>query len=97
MPDTDQRFDELKRKFSVALRLLEGSRISLQNLNIQDNKLLIRAAVPTEEVRAELMSALERIDPSFDEVFADIRVDGQSNVPNTGQSKVQSDLEFSGN
>jgi|SRR4051812_49363046 hypothetical protein len=95
MASTDQRFAELKQKFSPVLQFLDDHRVSLQNLQIQDDKLLIRAAVPTEDLRGQIQSVIGRIDPSFDEVLADIRVEASDNAPHTGQTTVQSDLEFS--
>ena len=95
MANTEQRFTELKQKFSPVFQFLDDHRVSLQNLQIQDDKLLLRVAVPTEDLRAQIQSVISRIDPSFEEVHADIRVEGSDNVPHTGQTNVQSDLEFS--
>lgn len=95
MESTEQRFTELKQKFSPVLQFLEDHQASLQNLQIQDDKLLIRAVVPNVDLRRQIESVIARVDPSFDEVLPDIRVEADDNTPNTGQTKVQSDLEFS--
>jgi hypothetical protein len=86
--DSNQQFDRLKQKFAPVLKFADEHRIALQTLNIQDNKLLIRVVVPSEEMRGRFMKEIERIDPSFNEVDPDVRVEAVDNVPNTGQTIV---------
>jgi hypothetical protein len=96
MNNTEDRFEQLKRKFSPVLDLLSQTNASVQNLSIQDDKLLIRAAVANEAARGRILSEIERIDSSYGDVYPDIRVEHGAEAPNTGQTKVQSDLEFGG-
>jgi hypothetical protein len=93
--DTEQRFDELKRKYAPLLQFLESSSAQLQAMNIQDGKLMIRAAVPSPDIRDRVLAEIEEIDASWAEVIPDIRVEGQSNIPATGQSTVQTGQNFS--
>lgn len=93
--DTEQRFDELKRKYAPVLQVLESSEAPVQAMNIQDGKLMIRAAVSSPETRDRVLAEIERIDGSFAEVIPDIRVEGQHNIPATGQSTVQTSQNFS--
>jgi hypothetical protein len=93
--DTEQRFDELKRKYAPVLQVLERSRASIQAMNIQDGKLMIRAAVSSPDARDRVLAEIERIDGSFTEVIPDLRVEGQPNMPATGQSTVQTSRNFS--
>ena len=95
MDNTEERFEQLKRKFSPVLDLLSQLHIQLRNLAVQDNKLLIRAAAPDEATRGRILSAIERIDDSYQDIYPDIQVERGGQTPHTGQSKVQSDLEFS--
>lgn len=94
--DSNQRFDALKQKYAPVLRLLDGSGISLQKLDVENDKLLIRAVVPSTELRDRILRELESIDGAALDSQPDIRIEAGENVPNTGQGKVQSDLEFSG-
>ncbi len=93
--DTEQRFDELKRKYAAVVQLLERSQARLQAMNIQDGKLMIRAAVSSPETRDRVLAEIERIEGSLAEVIPDLRVEGQANIPTTGQSTVQTIQNFS--
>jgi hypothetical protein len=93
--DTEQRFEQLKAKFAPALQFLESGKISLQALNIQDDRLLVRVVVPSAEVRDQVVEQFKRLDPSLAEVHPDIRIEAADNVPATGQSTVQTGGSFS--
>ncbi len=93
--NTEQRFDELKRKYGPVLQFLEDSQARLQAMNIQDDKLMIRAAVSSPDTRDRILAEIEKIDGSLAEVIPDIRVEGQPNMPATGQSTVQTGQTFS--
>jgi division protein CdvB (Snf7/Vps24/ESCRT-III family) len=93
--DTEQQFDELKRKYAPVLQVLERNEARIQAMNIQDGKLMIRAAVSSPDARDHVLAEIERIDGSFAEVIPDIRVEGQPNMPATGQNTVQTSQNFS--
>jgi gamma-glutamyl:cysteine ligase YbdK (ATP-grasp superfamily) len=93
--DTDQRFDELKTRFQLALRYLESNRVAIQMLNIQDGRLLVRAATDSTEIRDRIMEEFRKLDPSLNDVHLDIRVEGVENVPSSGQASVQTSQNFS--
>jgi hypothetical protein len=93
--DSNRQFERLKQKYASVLRLLDESKASVQNLNIQEDKLLIRVAVPTQELRDRIMAEINRLDPTSNEVQPDIRVQAGGNVPNTGQTNVAPGNEFS--
>ena len=46
----DPRFEQLKAKYSAVLNFINQSGARLRNLHVQDNKLFIRATVPTEDL-----------------------------------------------
>ena len=43
--------EELKTKYSPALKTIEEQGVKLQNLHIQDNKLFIKGAAPNETAK----------------------------------------------
>ena len=43
--------DQLKAKYAPALKTIEEQGVKLQNLHIQDNKLFIKGAAPSEALR----------------------------------------------
>jgi predicted patatin/cPLA2 family phospholipase len=93
--DTQQRFEELKRKYAGVLQFLDGSQTHVQQMDIQDGKLMIRAAVSSPEIRDRVLAEIEQIDGSFDDVIPDIRIEGQPNLPATGQTTVNAGGGFS--
>lgn len=93
--DSDDRFEQLQAKFRPAIEFLEHPGISIQSLNIQDNRLLVRVVAPSAEVRDEILDQFRRLDPSLDQVHPDIRIDGLENVPQSGQSSVHGGQSFS--
>jgi len=93
--DTQQRFEQLKRKYAGVLQFLDGSQTHVQQLDVLDDKLMIRAAVSSPEMRDRVLAQIEQIDGSFDDVIPDIRVEGEPNLPMTGQSTVNAGGSFS--
>ncbi len=44
--DTNQQFEQFKNKYQSVLDFISQQPVQLQNLNVQDDKLLIRAVAP---------------------------------------------------
>jgi len=47
----EERFEQLKLKYQSVLNFMQTQNVQLQNLNLQDNKLLIRGIAPSQEVK----------------------------------------------
>ena len=92
--DTDQRLNELKGKYSAVLRAIDEQGVRLQNLHVQDNKLFIKGAAPSEEAKNRIWDKIKQVDASYSDLTADITVDpslpkpassqGQSAAPQAG-------------
>ncbi len=95
--DSNQRFEQLKRKYAPVLDYMAEHEVQLQNLNVQDGKLLIRAAVASEDLKRRIEHRISSVNPSADDVLADLRVGASGNVPHTGQTQVQTSQDFSKN
>ena len=70
-----QRFNELKQKYQTVLTTADKERIQFQNLHVQDNKLFIRAIAPSEEAKNKFWDQIKLVNPSADDITADITVD----------------------
>ena len=70
-----QRFNELKQKYQTVLNVSDQERIQFQNLHVQDNKLFIRAIAPSEEAKNKFWDQIKLVNPSADDITADISVD----------------------
>lgn len=80
--NTNQRLNELKQKYAAALRMIEQQGVRLQNVHVENNKLLIRGQAPSADAKNRVWDQIKLIDPSFsNDLVADITVD-----PNAPQS-----------
>ena len=70
-----QRFNELKQKYQTVLTTADNERIQFQNLHVQDNKLFIRGIAPSEEAKNKFWDQVKLVNPSGDDITADITVD----------------------
>jgi nucleoid-associated protein YgaU len=66
------RLDQLMTKYRSVLNLIQEQNVRLQNLNLQDNKLLIRAIAPSQEAKNRIWDEIKLVDPSFQDLVADI-------------------------
>src|SRR5213075_478080 len=72
-PDADKRFQELKLKYQSVLNEIERDQVRLQNLHVQDNKLLIKGTAPSDEVKNKVWEQIKLVDSNYDnDLIADI-------------------------
>ena len=69
------RFEELKTKYQTVLKAIQDKSIRLANLHLQDNKLFVRGAAPSEAVKNHIWDLIKIINPKYDDITAEIRVD----------------------
>jgi nucleoid-associated protein YgaU len=67
--------DELKAKYAPVLKKIEEQGIKLQNLHLQDNKLFIRGAAPSDAAKNAVWTAIKAVDHSYADLTADITID----------------------
>jgi len=70
------RFEELKAKYSSVLKMVEGqAAVQVKNLHVQDNKLVLRAAAGSEQIKNSIWDQIKRVDKTYADLMADISVD----------------------
>lgn len=74
MPDTDHQLQTLKAKYQSVLSFLQREKVRLQNLHVQDGKLVLRGVAPSESVKNEVWDQIKLVDPSFRDLLAEITV-----------------------
>jgi LysM repeat protein len=74
MTQTDQRFEQLKQKYQSVRNAIAQYQVRVQNLNMQGDKLFIRAEAPSEEVKNRIWDQIKLVDPSYSDLVADITV-----------------------
>jgi nucleoid-associated protein YgaU len=67
------RFEQLKIKYQPVLNFIQSQGVQLQNLNLEGDKLLIRASAPTVDLKNRVWDQIKLVDPSFSDLIADIQ------------------------
>jgi nucleoid-associated protein YgaU len=67
------RFEQLKIKYQSVLNFIQSQGVQLQNLNLEGDKLLIRAFAPTADLKNRVWDQIKLVDPSFSDLIADIQ------------------------
>lgn len=73
--------DALKQKYQSVIDFAQERGASLKNVHIENEKLLIRAAVPNDQVKNEVWDKIKAVDPSFGDLTADLLIDSTLAVP----------------
>jgi nucleoid-associated protein YgaU len=67
------RFEQLKTKYQSVLNLIQSQGVQLQNLNMEGDKLLIRASAPSADLKNRVWDQIKLVDPGFSDLIADIQ------------------------
>ena len=64
----------LKLKYQSVLNAMQAQNVQLQNVNLQDNKLYIRGAAPSQDAKNKVWDQIKLVDPSYSaDLIADIQ------------------------
>src|ERR1700689_4221396 len=67
------KFEELKAKYQSVLNFIEQQQnTQLQNVNMEGDKLFIRAAAPSQDVKNKIWDQIKLVDPTYSDLTADI-------------------------
>lgn len=75
------RFEELKTKYASVLVLVQQQGVRLTHLHVQDNKLYLQGAAPSEAIKNALWNKIKEINPDCNDITADITVDSSLRQP----------------
>jgi LysM repeat protein len=95
----NKRFEELRNKYQSVLNLADQQQLQFRNLHVEDNKLVIRAVAPSQEVANRIWDQLKLVNPNLDDITADISVSesaAQSATASTQGTTPQSTTASSG-
>jgi nucleoid-associated protein YgaU len=67
------RFEQLKAKYQSVLNFIQSQGIQLQNVNMEGDKLLIRASAPSADLKNKVWDQIKLVDPNFSDLIADIQ------------------------
>ncbi len=74
MAQNDAKFDQLKGKYQSVVNAMGQYGVRLQNLNMQGDKLFMRAEAPSEEAKNHVWDQIKMVDGSYSDLTADITV-----------------------
>jgi nucleoid-associated protein YgaU len=69
------RFDELKLKYQSVLDLISQKGVRLAHLHVQDNKLFLQGAAPSQDSKNAVWNQIKLVDASFGDLTCDLSVD----------------------
>ncbi len=69
------RLEELKNKYKGALDTIQQKGVRLTHLHVQDNKLFIQGAAPSEDVKNDVWNKIKAADSSYGDLTCDLTVD----------------------
>jgi nucleoid-associated protein YgaU len=67
------RFEQLKTKYQSVLNFIQSQGVQLQNVNMEGDKLLIRASAPSADLKNRVWDQIKLVDPRFSDIIADIQ------------------------
>jgi len=68
-------FEELKAKYQSVLQVIQDQQVSVKNLHLQDDKLVIRGVAPSLDAANKVWDEIKRVNPRADDISADFPVD----------------------
>lgn len=79
------RLEELKNKYQAALDTIKREGVRLTHLHVQDNKLFIQGAAPSQDIKNDVWNQIKAVDPSYSDLTCDITID--SSLPQSQQAQ----------
>jgi len=73
--------EDLKAKYQSVIDLAKARGVHLKNVQIENEKLLIRGDAPNQSIKNEVWNQIKSVDPKYADFTADIGVDAALVVP----------------
>ena len=69
------RLEELKKKYQSVLDLISQKGVRLTHQHVQDNKLFLQGAAPSEQIKNDIWNQIKSVDSSYSDLTVDLSVD----------------------
>lgn len=69
------RFEELKQKYASVLDTVRSQGVRLVHLHLQDNRLFLQGAAPSDGAKNAVWNRIKAINPAYDDITANISID----------------------
>jgi nucleoid-associated protein YgaU len=83
--------DALKQKYGSVIDYAKTRGVSWKNIHIENEKLLIRGAAPTDAIKNEVWIKIKDVDPLYEDLTADITIDASLKPPEQSYTVVGGD------
>lgn len=84
------KFEELKTKYQSVLNFIQEQNAQLQNVNMEGDKLFIRASASSQDLKNRIWDQIKLVDPNFSDLTADIQAPAATAAAAGGGSTVGS-------
>jgi nucleoid-associated protein YgaU len=69
------KLEELKSKYASVLETIKQKGVSLSHLHIQNDKLFMQGAAPSEQIKNDVWNQIKAVDSSYSDLTCDLTVD----------------------
>ena len=84
------RLEELKGKYNSVLDVIRQQNVQLSHLHVQDNKLFVQGAAPSQDAKNAVWNQIKAIDPNYSDLTCDLTVDPSLAQPQQAASAAAS-------
>lgn len=67
--------EELKQKYNSVLDLITQKGVRLSHLHLQDNKLFLQGAAPSQDIKNDIWNQIKAVDASYSDLTCDLTID----------------------
>lgn len=75
------RLEELKQKYASVLDTIKQKGVRLSHLHVQNNKLFMQGAAPSEAAKNDVWNQIKAVDSSYSDLTCDLTVDSSLPQP----------------
>ena len=83
-------FEDLKAKYQSVMQVIKDQQVSVKNLHLQDNKLVIKGVAPSQDAANKVWDEIKRVNPRMNDVAANFPVSAsQGFIPDTNVTRAK--------
>jgi cell envelope opacity-associated protein A len=84
------QLEQLKTKYNSVLDFIKQNGVRLAHLHLQDNKLFIQGAAPSEEIKNQVWNRIKAVDTTYSDLSCDLTVDSSLPQPQAARAATAS-------
>lgn len=73
--------EQFKEKYASVIACAKANNVRLEHVHVEDGKLFIGGAAPSEKVKNKVWDAIKAVDPIFADLKCDIKIDASLPEP----------------